>query len=254
MEIIKADLLTDIKSINHGFFNRLGGKSTGVFESLNVGLNRGDDDATVISNRRSVAGFFGLGVRDMVVLNQAHGDDVHVIDLRNFESYRFDSVAQALSKKGDAIITDIPGLLIGVNTADCAPILLCGIGNTTIIAAIHAGWRGAVSSVIENTVKTMMGLGSRAIYAAIGPCIQKNSFQVGSDISSVVDKKYFSKIGENIFFDMTLLIEDKLGALGVKNLAFIDVDTFSNEDFFSYRRQNGHCGVQFSGICIRADV
>lgn len=250
MEVIKSDLLKEIKSISHGFFDRRGGESSGAFESLNVGINRGDDDAVVLRNRHSVSKSFGLDMRDMVILNQVHGSDVHVIDRENVESYKFTDINSAISKEGDAIITDIPGVLIGVNTADCAPILLYGEGKTKMVAAIHAGWRGATARIIENTVSKMNDLGCKTVLAAIGPCIHKNSFQVGSDISSVVDEKYLSTLEERAFFDMPQLIKDKLTALGVVSVSSVDVDTFANENFFSYRRQNGCCGVQFSGICI----
>ncbi|MDR3224613.1 MAG: peptidoglycan editing factor PgeF [Holosporales bacterium] len=252
MNVVRVDLLSGIGFIDHGFFGRTGGESTGSFESLNVGLNRGDNDELVLRNREKVAAYFGVDLQDLVILNQKHGGDVHVIDNCNIEKYKFQNVEEALDNEGDAIITNQKGLLIGVNTADCAPILLCD-KDAKYVAAIHAGWRGVVGKIIENTIEKMRGLGCENIVAAVGPCIQKKCFEVSHDFTDVVDEKYLSISEWKILFDMQLFVLDKLLQNGVGSVSKLDVDTFGNDSYFSYRRQAGKTGLQFSGIVIRGD-
>ncbi|MDR0744397.1 MAG: peptidoglycan editing factor PgeF [Holosporales bacterium] len=250
MNIIKTDLLSKIAFIDHGFFNRKGGQSSGAFESLNVGFDKGDDDKNVKKNREIIAANFNIPVSNLITLNQVHGDTVHVIDSENINKYKFSSSKQALSNSGDAIITDQNNLLIGVVTADCAPILLCD-EYAKIIAVIHAGWRGALGNIIENTIKELESKKCKHIVASIGPCIQKKSFFIENAMSDKIEKKYISYFYGKVFFDMQLLILEKLMQLGVKTVSKINIDTFSNNDFFSCRRQNGKYGVQFSGIIIK---
>lgn len=250
MNIIKTDLLSEIEFIDHGFFDRNGGESENEFKSLNVGIGRGDDDKVVIENRKKIASKFGIDVSNMIILNQKHGDEVHVIDSNNLSKYQFKDVEQSLSIEGDAIITDQKGVLIGVNTADCAPILLVD-KNTKIIAAIHAGWKGTIGKVIENTIEKMKSLGCKQIVASIGPSLQKRYFEVGKEITSHVNKKYLTSFGDKVLFDMQFLILEKLMKNGVKSVSKLNMDTLSDENFFSYRGQNGQCGVQFSGIIIK---
>ena len=250
MNIIKTDLLSNVGFVDHAFFNRHGGVSTGNFESLNVGFKRDDNEDNVIRNREIVAEQFNVSLENLVILNQVHGDKIHVIDENNVSKYKFSSVEQALSNEGDAIITKQKGLLIGVNTADCAPILLCD-QNEKMIAVIHAGWKGALGEVIENTVETMKSLGGKTIVAAIGPCIQKRSFAIKKDVANLIDKRYLTNFDNKILFDLPLLILEKLMRLGVKTVSKMGIDTFADENFFSYRRQDGVCGVQFSGIMIK---
>jgi YfiH family protein len=250
MNITKTDLLTEIDFIDHGFFDRRGGGSEGNFSSLNVGLDRGDDDQIVLKNRTKVAEYFGLTLADLVILKQMHGDTVHIIDDSNVEKYRFKTIKHALAHEGDAIITNLKGILIGVGTADCAPILLCD-NDTKTIGVIHAGWRGAAGSVIEKTMQRMRDLGCKNVMAAVGPCMQRRYFEVKSDVISAVDRKYITVFGGKTFFDMQLLILEKLMKNGAKMVSKLNMDTMSNDDYFSYRRQAGKTGVQFSGIVIR---
>ncbi|MDR2459130.1 MAG: peptidoglycan editing factor PgeF [Holosporales bacterium] len=253
MNKIQSDLLTEINFIDHGFFDRTGGASSGPFESLNVGLHKGDDVDTVLQNRRKIADHFGVSLEDMIILNQQHSDTVHVIDDKNVEAFRFKNAENFLSNKatyGDAIITYIKGLLIGVNTADCAPILLCD-KDAMYIAAVHAGWKGAVGNIIENTIAKMKELGCKNIVAAIGPCIQKRYFAVGNEVTSVVERRYLSHFEGKTQFDMQLLILDKLMKEGVRTVSKLNIDTMTNRSYFSHRRQAGNCGVQFSGIIVR---
>lgn len=250
MNIIKTDLLSKIDFIDHGFFGNEGGLSEGDFESLNVGFGRGDSDENVVKNREIIAKNFGVSVSRLVLLNQKHESTVHVIDKKNVGAYEFKDPKQASSIEGDAIITDQKGLLIGVNTADCAPILLAD-ETAKFIGVIHAGWKGAVGSVIENTIDTMKSLGCKNICASIGPCIQRISFEVDGELADLVGRKYLTIAGDRTFFDMQYYILEKLLKNGAKTVSKINCDTVTNNEFFSYRRQHGTCGVQFSGIIIK---
>ncbi len=248
MNITKSDILAEIKFIDHGFFDRTGGKSIGKFESLNVGINRGDENA--LENRKNIAEHFGVSLSDLIILNQKHSDIVHVITKKNLEQYKFKDIDQTLRNEGDAIITNLKNLLIGVNTADCAPILLCD-KDLQYIAAIHAGWRGSNGKIIENTIEKMKDLGCKNIVAAIGPCLQKRYFEVKNDIISQMDRRYISFIGEKTLFDMQLQVLEKLIKSGVKSVSKLNIDTFSNDNYFSYRKLGENCGLQFSGIIIK---
>jgi YfiH family protein len=250
MNVTQSDTLSEIKFIDHGFFGRTGGNSVGNFESLNVGLEKGDDEQTVLQNREKVAQHFGLTIFDVVVLQQTHSDNVHVIDSKNAKDYKFVDIKKALTNEGDAIITNEKGLLIGVTTADCAPILVCD-KNQKYIAAIHAGWKGTVGNVIENTIDKMKSLGCKDMVAAIGPCVQKRYFEIKFDVARHINNRYLYKNESKILFDMPLLILDKLMATGVKTVSKIGIDTTSNDNYFSCRRQGNSYGVQFSGIMIR---
>ena len=250
MNVMTSDLLSGIDFIEHGFFDRMDGESTGTYESLNVGIGRGDDDDVVLKNRKKIAEHFGLPVENLVILNQKHGDTVHVIDAKNKNKYLFKNVEQAIQNEGDAIVTNEKGILIGVNTADCAPILLCD-RDAKDIAVIHAGWRGSNGKIIENTLEKMKSLGCKNIVACIGACLQRLHFEVKNDIEFKVDRRYISYSDDTTLFDMQLQILEKLLANGTKSVAKMDIDTFSNLNYFSKRRIGDQTGVQFSGLILR---
>jgi YfiH family protein len=213
-------------------------------------LDRGDNIAKVLKNREIIAKMFGVPASYLISPHQRHGDTVHVIHAGNIESFRLMFPDSNPQNEGDAIITNLPGVLVGIQTADCAPILLCD-EKKGFVAAIHAGWRGAIGNVVENTVSLLTKLGCKNICAAIGPCIQKQSFEIGDDLIPLIDGKYISEIEGGKHFDMPLMIHDKLVSLGVKKIENIGIDTVLDENFFSHRRQNGRCGVQFSGILLK---
>lgn len=237
MNILFADNLARISFVKHGFFGRLDGHSSGIFESLNVGLKRGDIEQNVLKNRYKIAEYFGQ--KSLFIPNQIHSNIPYVINNMS------DEIPEC-----DAIITNKPGILIGVHTADCVPILLCDI-EKKYIAAIHSGWRGALSGVIENTISKMKKEGCQNIIGSIGPCIHQKSFEFGEEIIEKVDEKYI----KDCHFDIQFYVEEKLLDAGIKDVSKIDVDTFSNNQYFSYRRNTTiknmqNCGVQFSGIVI----
>ena len=175
---------------------------------------------------------------------------MHVIDEASKDKYLFKDVAQALSNEGDAIITNEKGFLIAVNTADCAPVLLCD-KVLKYIGVIHAGWRGSNGRIIENTLDTMKSLGCKNIVASIGPCLQRINFEIKDDMDLQVDRKYVSYNEAKTLFDMQLQILEKLMQNGVKEVSKLNVDTYSNKNYFSKRRIGDKTGVQFSGIVIK---
>ncbi len=250
MNIIRAELLSEIGFVDHGFFDKTGGISEGNFGSLNVGFERGDDDKNVIENRSRISEQFGVKIEDMIILNQQHSDKVHVIDDSNVSEYKFRNPEQAMSIQGDAIITNQRNLLIGVATADCAPVLLCD-EDKRYIAVIHSGWKGTLGKITENAVEKLKKLGCKNLKAVIGPSIQKKYFEVKRDVYQKIDRRYLRTLRNRVYFDMTQMVLEKLLKAGVRIVSKLSYDTMSEDNFFSYRRSGGKTGVQFSGIIIK---
>ena len=163
-----------LSGVRHGFFTRRGGVSSGPYESLNCSLSGGDDRALVAENRRRAAAALGANPGFLVGCTQVHGAAVVVVD---------EPWAPGNGPRADAMVTTRPGVALGVITADCAPVLLMGDG---VVGAVHAGWRGAVAGVLEAAVAAMERLGARRIAAAVGPCIGRQSYEVGADLREAV--------------------------------------------------------------------
>lgn len=214
----------DIDDIKHGFFGRCGGVSLGDYESLNVSLSMGDNENSVLKNRNLVTKF--LGFNSIFMVNQVHRNDVLVVE------------KNTVATNSDAMVTKEKGILLGIQTADCVPILLADPINK-IIGAIHAGWRSAVSGVIANTILKMKELGADIINAAIGPCIHQESYEVDTAVKELVcDDIYFSpssRVG-HFMFDLPGYVYDQLKALNIKNIDIIDINTYLSNGFFSHRR------------------
>lgn len=156
----------------HGFFTRAGGVSTGLYEGLNAGVGSNDDPAAVAENRRRVAAHFGAGADHLNGCYQIHSAVARVAE----------APWQGDRPEGDAVVTVEPGLLCSVLTADCAPILMAD-PETRIVAAVHAGWKGALGGVVHSAVAAMQALGAdpRHVRAVVGPCIAPASYEVGLD-------------------------------------------------------------------------
>src|SRR6202521_1148729 len=171
-------LTTDAIKVPHGFFPRRGGVSGGAYASLNCSLSGQDDADNVAENRARVARSLGLDPGRLLGLTQVHG--THVVTVTEPWPAR-------RGEKAAAMVTDRPGLALGIVTADCAPILFADSGGA-VVGATHAGWRGAVAGVLEATIAAMIALGSAAerITAAVGPCISQASYEVGPDLREVV--------------------------------------------------------------------
>ncbi len=239
--------LKKFKNINHCFFSSKGGFSRGIYKSLNCGKGSKDSKKNIDKNLTLVAKKMKVDITKLVLMYQTHSNKVIVINNKNKNFNRFNS---------DAVITKVSGLALGVVTADCVPIILFDVKNQ-IIGCIHAGWKGASSGVIENTIKKFKKLNSiNNIYAAVGPCIGSKSYEVDFAFykkflsKSKTNKKYFVKKNVNKkLFNLRKYVNDKLIKLKV-NVDHINKDTFAEKaSFFSYRRSK-KLGQNDYGRCI----
>ena len=170
---LRAGALGDLRGIGHGFFGRRGGVSEGVWESLNVGLRSGDRPERIAANRARIAEAMGVQPERLVTARQVHGTTAVAA------TEPWDNGA---APEADALVTDRPGLALGVLAADCGPVLLAD-RDAGVIGAAHAGWKGALDGVLESVVAAMVGLGATPgrITAALGPCIAQASYEVGPE-------------------------------------------------------------------------
>ena len=225
--------LKRIKKIKHCFFSKKNGFSKGVYKSLNCGRGSNDNKKTVLKNLSIVAKKMGVKKSNLILMHQTHSNKVVEIVKKNYKK----------KIKADAIITKMKGIALGVVTADCVPIILYDVRNE-IIGCIHAGWKGAFSNIIRNTIKKIKMINSNGkIYAVIGPCIGKKSYEVDLNFYKKFikkwskNKKYFSKKSERKkLFDLRKYVTDKLLEYNIK-IDQIKRDTFAEKsNFFSYRR------------------
>ncbi len=226
-----------LPGIRHGFFTRAGGVSAGVYASLNCGFGVNDEAARVSENRARAMKSLSLAPSALVTAKQVHGTETVVVEKPWPEDQ---------SPRADALVTRVPGLALGVLTADCAPILLAD-SEARVIGAAHAGWRGALKGVIESAVAAMEDLGASAprIRAAIGPCIARLSYEVGLEFPAPflaqdpANAAFFAPAPRagHFLFDLPGYPEKRLKALGLKRIELSDADTASEAArFFSYRR------------------
>jgi YfiH family protein len=232
----------------HGFFTRRGGVSGGAYASLNCGLRGDDDPAHVAENRARVAAELGGSASALVTLRQVHGNAV----------LRVEGPPGVLPPvEADALVTDRPGVVLGVLTADCAPVLFEDRA-AGVIGAAHAGWRGAVGGVLEATIAAMAALGAEParIAAVIGPCIGQASYEVRDDVRDAVgDARFFApgRDAVHVQFDLAGYCAARLAGIGTVEI--LAADTCADEArFFSHRRRTraggGPLGHQISAIVI----
>ncbi|MCB5425288.1 peptidoglycan editing factor PgeF [Altererythrobacter sp. CC-YST694] len=245
VEVNRAAILADIP---HGFLGRRGGVSTGLVAGLNVGFGADDDPAAVAENRRR-AGDAVLPGAPLVAVHQVHSAICVTVEQPWDDDHR---------PTADALVTARPGTLIGIVTADCAPILFAD-REAGVIGAAHAGWRGAQGGVAEATIEAMETLGARCerIIAAIGPCIAQASYEVGEDFRAgftAQDGEFFAPGRAGHYqFDLESYIATRLAAAGIRKVEGLALDTYAQEDrFFSFRRSTHRAepnyGRQFSLI------
>lgn len=255
LEPIQAQCLSELPGIRHGFFTRAGGVSEGLYAGLNCGPGSSDVAARVAENRARVAAHLGARHRDVVTLYQVHGKDACTISAPVVGDGR---------PKADAVVTSTSGLAVGVLTADCAPVLFAD-AEAGIVAAAHAGWRGAVAGILEATIAEMERQGaSRArIRAAIGPSINQDSYEVGPEFEAELIKscpnntRFFTRdsAGGRARFDLPGYVESRLCAAGVEAVERQTLCTYANESlFFSFRRsqhrKEADYGRQISAIVV----
>jgi polyphenol oxidase len=231
-----SPLLSAIPGLRHAFFSREGGVSEGIYASLNGGLGSQDDPANVMENRRRMAEQMGVPPENLLGVHQIHSPDVAVA------TGPWQSAARP---RADAIVTRTEGVAIGVTAADCGPILFVD-PKARVIGAAHAGWKGALTGVLESTVDAMEKLGAdrSGMVAAIGPLIRQHSYEVGSEfierfLDADAENAMFFLSGErdgHAMFDLAGFIRMRLENAGVLMIDDLGVDTYSDERFYSYRR------------------
>ena len=232
VEVIPAAAL---EGLPHGFLGRRGGVSTGVVAGLNVGVGTQDAPNAVAENRvRAVAAVQPDAA--LVTLYQTHSADVLTV-LAPFDA--------GSRLRGDGLVTDRPGLLLGILTADCAPVLLAD-RDAGVVGAAHAGWKGALGGITDTVLLAMEGLGARRerIVAAIGPCIARASYEVDSIFwdrfvsADRVNERFFTEAhGDRYRFDLEAYVAHRLASEGVGRIETLGLDTYADAGrFFSYRR------------------
>jgi YfiH family protein len=224
-----------LEDIAHGFFGRRGGVSAGELASLNCGLGSGDDPALIAENRRRVADAVLPGGA-LTGLYQVHGNRCVIVD---------EATDLAARPEADAIATRTPGILLGILTADCVPVLFAD-REAGVIGAAHAGWKGAISGVTDAALDAMESLGANRanIAVAIGPCIARASYEVDENfvqrfvVDDPANERFFAagKPG-HAMFDIAAYVAARLAAAGVTRIAIGGQDTYAEaDDYFSYRR------------------
>ena len=233
--MIKSKKLTRVKNLKHGFFNSIGGKSKNIYKSLNCGPGSKDLSSNVKKNLQIVKKKINKSAKNIFLLHQIHSNKFIYINNR----YKFKK-----KPKADAIITNERNLPIAVLTADCAPILICD-SKKKMIAAIHAGWKGAYKGIIKKVIKFMFkkGCKSENMTAVVGPCIAAENYEIKQDFIKKFLKKdkkneiFFKKIKSKNYFNLSKYIYSQLKNLEVKNIDMINKDTFNaKNNFFSARR------------------
>jgi polyphenol oxidase len=241
-----------LPGIRHGFFTRAGGVSQGVYESLNGGVGSHDVADRVAENRVRMAAALGVTSERLLTPYQIHSPNVVIAETPWTREQR---------PRADALVTRVPGLAIGVSTADCGPLLLAD-AQAGVVGAAHAGWRGALAGVIEATVAAMEKLGAtRArIAAALGPTIRQRNYEVGPDLiarfveADPANARLFTPSPRqgHAMFDLSGYIAARVRAAGVGHFEDLDLCTYAEPDrFFSYRRAT-HRGEADYGRHINA--
>ena len=226
-----------LTGIRHGFFTRAGGVSSGLYASLNGGLGSRDDAGKVLENRVRMAAALGVEPRRLLTAYQTHSPNVVVAEA----PWTTENRPQA-----DAIVTRMRALAIGVTTADCGPVLFAE-PRAGVIGAAHAGWRGALTGVIEATIAAMERLGAaqRQIRAAIGPMIRQGNYEVGPDLverfraDDPASSRFFgpARRDGHAMFDLAGYIAARLKRAGITEVEDVGLCTYADpEQFFSYRR------------------
>ncbi|MES2494723.1 MAG: peptidoglycan editing factor PgeF [Pseudomonadota bacterium] len=233
VQVIRVEAVGDLP---HGFLGREGGVSVGIHAGLNVGLGSDDDRAAILENRRRAVEAVVPGYR-LVTLHQVHSADAVAVT----EPFADDARPHA-----DALVTDRPGLLLGILTADCVPVLFADTV-AGVIGAAHAGWKGAITGVTDTTLARMEALGAdrSRIVAAIGPCIARASYEVDEgfvrrfEADDPANERFFAdgRRPGHAQFDIEAYVMHRLAAAGVGRVIALGEDTYAQPDrFFSFRR------------------
>ena len=233
--MIKSKKLSNVKNLKHGFFNSVGGKSKDIYKSLNCGPGSKDFLSTVKKNLNIVKKKIDKKSKDIFLLNQIHSNKFIFIN---------DKYNLKIKPNVDAVVTTQKKLPIAVLTADCVPILICD-NKKMMIAAIHAGWKGAYKGIIDKVIKFMIkkGCSLKNITAAIGPSISVNNYEVKNDFKKKLVKKdkknlkYFKISKNKLYFDLNKYVHSLILSNKIKIIDNLNIDTFDIKNkFFSARR------------------
>ncbi|UYY76705.1 peptidoglycan editing factor PgeF [Sphingomonas sp. R1] len=224
-----------LAGVPHGFLGRAGGVSTGMVAGLNVGTGSNDDPGAIAQNRRLAVQAVLPGAR-LVTVYQVHSADAVTV-VAPFD--------EDLRPRADALVTNRPGLVLGILTADCAPVLFAD-REAGVVGAAHAGWKGAIGGVTDSTISAMEALGARRehIAAAVGPCIARASYEVDAAFfqrfctQDAANERFFADgRPEHFQFDLEAYVVHRLALAGLRTIEALGLDTYPNEDrFFSFRR------------------
>jgi len=250
--VLQAHTLAKLPSIRHAFFTRAGGVSGGIYASLNAGVGSNDDPGRVAENRARMAAAMGVSPDRFLTCYQIHSPDV-VVAVEPWNA--------GARPRADAIVTTAPGLAIGVSTADCGPLLFAD-PHARVIGAAHAGWRGALGGVTDQTIAAMEKLGAarQRIVAALGPMIRQKNYETGADLrdrfmaADPANARFFraAERDGHFMFDLAGYVAARLAAAGVGTIEDVDACTYADpEKFFSYRRMT-HRGEADYGRHVNA--
>jgi YfiH family protein len=248
--IVTAPTLA-LAGVKHAFFTRHGGVSDGLYATLNGGLGSHDNTASITENRARMAQALGVEPHALLTSYQTHSADVAIVNVPWSGNAR---------PRADAIVTQAPGLAVGVTTADCGPILLAD-PVARVIGAAHAGWRGALTGIVEATVAAMKGLGARPerIVAVLGPMIRQHNYEVGPDLiarfaaEDAASERFFAAARDShALFDLAGYIRGRLSRAGVRQVEDLALCTYGDAaQFFSFRRST-HKGESDYGRHVSA--
>ncbi|SBW03811.1 conserved hypothetical protein [uncultured Alphaproteobacteria bacterium] len=252
--MITVSALNDVARVRHAFFTRNGGVSTGLYASLNCGYGSGDAPENVTRNRALAMETMEQPASALVTVSQQH--TAEVVTVRT-------AWEPAAGPVADAMVTDVPGIALGILTADCVPVLFAD-AEKPIIGAAHAGWKGALGGVLEATVRAMIALGAEParITAAVGPSISQRSYEVGPEFprpfadEDAENEQFFapSRRDGHFMFDLPAYVARKLARQGITEVIRTPCDTCRESDrFFSYRRAV-QSGEPDYGRCLSAIV
>tara|TARA_B110000438_G_scaffold303233_1_gene363819 strand:- start:1020 stop:1781 length:762 start_codon:yes stop_codon:yes gene_type:complete len=241
--------LKNFNNIKHCFFSRKNGFSNGYYSSLNCGMGSNDKKENILKNLSFVKNKIKCGENRLITLNQIHSNKVVYIE---------DESSIKDKQTGDALVTKLKNVAIGILAADCAPIILYD-PSKNIIGCIHSGWKGALSGIIKNTAKKFVDLNSNLddVIAVVGPCIGQENYEVKEEfyknfLSKNEAYKSFFKITRNgqYFFNLRNFVNNEINNLKIKKIENLEMDTFAKKEFFySYRRSRINNELDY-GRCI----
>lgn len=245
---LQSPLLSQIPFIKHGFFTRQGGISEGIYASLNLSVTKGDLEEHVFENQRRITEWFDKN--PLFLMDQVHGDDVLFVS---------EPFQNKVMPKADGLITNSPGLILGIRTADCIPLLFVDF-DSKLIGAVHSGWRGTLKNIAGKTIRKMKEYGAKKICAALGPAIAQNYFEVGPEVFGAFGPDYArffspSASPNRYICDLKGIVAEQLAQEGIHSIDVLPYDTYSAPElFFSCRRsthqEQSRFGCQISAIML----